>query len=92
MGIYREMPAVKNFLQDITNPFLLLIFGIVFTALLQSSSAVTTIIIAMASQGLLIGGGGNAVLYGSHYPAVPVYAAEISDCGSCASCDAPGRV
>ena len=63
MGIYKEMPAVQNFLSDITNPFLLLIFGIVFTALLQSSSAVTTIIIAMASQGLLIGGGGNAVLY-----------------------------
>ncbi|MBQ7831102.1 MAG: Na/Pi cotransporter family protein [Clostridia bacterium] len=63
MGIYKEMPAVQDFLKNITNPFLLLIFGIVFTALLQSSSAVTTIIIAMASQGLLIGGGGNAVLY-----------------------------
>ena len=45
------------------NPFLLLAFGIIFTALLQSSSAVTTIIIAMAAQGLMIGGGGNAVLF-----------------------------
>lgn len=63
MSIYKELPAVKNFLEVITNPFLLLLFGIVFTALLQSSSAVTTIIIAMAIEGLVIGGGGNAVLY-----------------------------
>ncbi len=63
MSIYSEMPAVKDFLAKISNPFLLLFFGIVFTAILQSSSAVTTIIIAMASQGLIIGGGGNAVLY-----------------------------
>jgi len=48
---------------SISNPFLLLIIGIVFTALMQSSSAVTTIIIIMASEGLAIGGGGNAVLY-----------------------------
>lgn len=48
---------------SITNPFLLLLIGIIFTALMQSSSAVTTIIIIMASEGLAIGGGGNAVLY-----------------------------
>ncbi len=63
MSVYSKMPAVTNFLETINNPFLLLLFGIVFTAVLQSSSAVTTIIIAMASQGLIIGGGGNAVLY-----------------------------
>ena len=63
MSVYSNMPEVKNFLGAISNPFLLLVFGIVFTAVLQSSSAVTTIIIAMASQGLIIGGGGNAVLY-----------------------------
>ena len=63
MSPYKESPAVQNLLTSLNNPFLLLMFGIVFTALLQSSSAVTTIIIAMASQGLLIGGGGNAVLF-----------------------------
>lgn len=63
MSSYKESQAVLNFLGSISNPFLLLIFGIAFTALLQSSSAVTTIIIAMATQGLVIGGGGNAVLY-----------------------------
>ena len=55
--------TVRKLLGSLSNPFLLLAFGVVFTALLQSSSAVTTIIIAMASQGLIIGGGGNAVLY-----------------------------
>lgn len=63
MSGYSKSEAVMNFLGSLSNPFLLLLFGIVFTALLQSSSAVTTIIIAMAGQGLLIGGGGNAVLY-----------------------------
>ncbi|MBQ8428813.1 MAG: Na/Pi cotransporter family protein [Clostridia bacterium] len=63
MSGYKESAAVQNLLRSMSNPFLLLAFGIVFTALLQSSSAVTTIIIAMAGQGLLIGGGGNAVLY-----------------------------
>lgn len=47
----------------IENPFLLLAFGIVLTALVQSSSAVTSVIITMAANKLVIGGGGNAVLY-----------------------------
>ena len=63
MSTYKQSETVINLLSSMKNPFLLLLFGIVFTALLQSSSAVTTIIIAMATQGLLIGGGGNAVLY-----------------------------
>jgi len=54
---------VKKIFGAVTNPFLLLIIGIIFTALMQSSSAVTTIIIIMVSEGLQIGGGGNAVLY-----------------------------
>lgn len=63
MSSYKTNPFVIEMLTSLSNPFLLLLFGIVFTALLQSSSAVTTIIIAMATQGLIIGGGGNAVLY-----------------------------
>ena len=63
MSGYKDSPEVQGLLASLSNPFLLLAFGVVFTALLQSSSAVTTIIIAMASEGLLIGGGGNAVLF-----------------------------
>lgn len=55
--------ALKNLLVKVDNPFLLLIIGILFTALIQSSSAVTTILITMAAQGLVVGSGGNCVLY-----------------------------
>lgn len=55
---------VSGALSKISNPFLLLLIGIVLTALVQSSSAVTAIVITMASAGLVIGGGaGNAVYY-----------------------------
>ena len=54
---------MQRFLTAIENPFLLLAFGIVLTALVQSSSAVTSVIITMAANKLVIGGGGNAVLY-----------------------------
>ena len=50
-------------LQSLTNPLLLILFGIVFTAIVQSSSAVTGIVVSMAASGIVIGGGGNAVLY-----------------------------
>ncbi|MBQ2769107.1 MAG: Na/Pi cotransporter family protein [Clostridia bacterium] len=63
MESYKTSPAVTSLLASINNPFLLLLFGIVFTAILQSSSAVTTIIISMAANGLVIGGGGNAILF-----------------------------
>ena len=63
MAIFKEMPAVTEFLISCQNPFLLLVFGIVFTTLLQSSSATTTIIISMVAQGLQIGDGGNSVLF-----------------------------
>ncbi len=70
MKVYADIekyPQVAQFLSSLTNPFLLLLFGIVFTALMQSSSAVTSIIISMASAGLVIGQVDgqmtNAVLY-----------------------------
>ncbi len=64
MSIYRDNAAIKEFLASATNPFVLLLVGTAFTALVQSSSAVTSLIITMAGQGLLIGGAGtNAVLF-----------------------------
>ena len=59
----KEVPVVQEFLTTLSNPFLLLLFGIALTALVQSSSAVTVIIVEMAGVGLVVGGGGNAVLY-----------------------------
>ena len=49
-------PAITGFLSSMNDPFILLLFGIVFTTLMQSSSAGTTIIIGMASAGLVFGG------------------------------------
>ena len=63
MVYYKDDVNVQRFLTAIENPFLLLAFGIVLTALVQSSSAVTSVIITMAANKLVIGGGGNAPLY-----------------------------
>lgn len=58
-----ESENVKRFLSELNNPFLLLLIGIVLTAILQSSSAVTSIIIVMVG----VSGGntlqGNSALY-----------------------------
>lgn len=63
MSVFKEMPAVTEFLTSCKNPLLLLLFGIVFTTLLQSSSATTTIIISMVAQGLTVGDSSNSVLF-----------------------------
>lgn len=63
MEIFKTSPAIMNALVSINNPFLLLLIGIGFTALVQSSSAVTTIIISMVGAGLTIGDTPNAVLF-----------------------------
>ncbi len=48
-----ESAAFVNFLTALSNPALALLFGIAFTALLQSSSSATVIFQAFAIQGLL---------------------------------------
>ena len=56
-------PAI-NFFASINNPFILLLIGIVLTAIMQSSAATTSIIIAMAATGLAFGGTGtNGTLF-----------------------------
>ena len=51
---------ITAILQSVTNPFLLLIIGVVLTALLQSSSALTAILISMLTAGLVIGRAGSS--------------------------------
>lgn len=55
--------AIQVIFEVVQNPFLLLLAGVLLTALVQSSSATTSIIIAMSVAGLTIGTGGNEVLY-----------------------------
>lgn len=63
MGFIKDSEEIQKALEFISNPFLLILIGILITALVQSSSAVTAILITMAAQGIVIGGGGNAILY-----------------------------
>ena len=64
MSIFQTAPAFEHALQVVTNPFLLILIGMVFTAIVQSSSAVTTIIVTLAANGTFIGpAGSNCVLF-----------------------------
>ena len=63
MKVFSDSQLFLDLLQSLSNPFLLLIFGIVFTALMQSSSATTTILISMVGAGLMIGTSPNHILF-----------------------------
>lgn len=63
MAGFADNEGVKNALQAVTNPILLLLIGAGITAVVQSSSAVTSVLIVMAQQGLVVGGGGNGILF-----------------------------
>ena len=55
--------AIQGMFETVSDPFLLLLAGVLLTALVQSSSATTSVIIAMSVAGLTIGTGGNEALY-----------------------------
>ncbi len=64
MAVFEQSTWFTDALQAISNPFLLILIGMAFTALVQSSSAVTSIIVALVSSGnVIIGDGGNSVLF-----------------------------
>lgn len=63
MVIFRTSDVLLDFLKTCDNPILLLLFGVAFTALIQSSSAVTTILITMVASGISIGTNSNSILY-----------------------------
>ena len=53
MDVFAESPAVSSFLARFTNPFLLVLVGLVLTAIVQSSSVLTSMAIAMTVSGLI---------------------------------------
>lgn len=64
MKFLQDLQVLKDFLSMCNNPILLLLFGIIFTAAIQSSSASTSIVIMMLSAGAVIGSPeSNAPLY-----------------------------
>lgn len=50
MSIFSQSDKISAFLAKISNPALLLLFGVLFTALIQSSSAVSGIVITMVAS------------------------------------------
>ena len=64
MSFMRDIPEINNFIAELDNPILLLLIGVLFTAIVQSSSAVTSIIVLIgASNPNAFGGSGNAVYF-----------------------------
>lgn len=53
MGKFAQMQSVRHFFQLTANPFLLVLIGLIVTAIVQSSSATTGILIALSFSGLI---------------------------------------
>jgi phosphate:Na+ symporter len=62
----RQYDPFIDFMREIDNPLLGILFGAVFTALVQSSSATTGIVIALASQGFVSLEAGIALALGAN--------------------------
>lgn len=62
----RSFEPFLELMVSMENPFLGLLVGAAFTALVQSSSATTGIVIALATQGLLSLPGGIALIFGAN--------------------------
>ena len=54
---------ISKILSYINNPLLLLLMGVLVTALIQSSSALTSIVIGLAAAGVVVGGNGDGVYF-----------------------------
>lgn len=62
-SIRENLDSIQSLFENVQNPFLLFLIGIILTAIVQSSSAIASVIIAMSVAGLTIGTGGNEVLF-----------------------------
>ncbi|MEG1791387.1 MAG: Na/Pi cotransporter family protein [Clostridia bacterium] len=66
MKVFSEAPQIVAIIAKMSNPFVLLIFGVLFTALIQSSSAVSGIVITMSAVGMLTFDQGMFIILGSN--------------------------
>ena len=53
MDALAKLPEIKEFLASVKDPLMLVLFGAVLTAIVQSSSVVTSIALTMAAAGLI---------------------------------------
>ena len=56
----------EDVMKDMENPFMGILFGAAFTAVVQSSSATTGVLIVLAQQGLISLEGGIPVIFGAN--------------------------
>ncbi len=66
MDSFKELEVFRTFMASITNPTLLVIIGMAFTALIQSSSVMTGIAITMLATGLITLDQGIYITLGSN--------------------------
>jgi phosphate:Na+ symporter len=62
----RTYPAFIDLMRDMENPFMGILIGAAFTAIVQSSSATTGVLIVLAQQGLITLEGGIPVIFGAN--------------------------
>ena len=62
----RTYPAFINLMKDLENPFMGILIGAAFTAVVQSSSATTGVLIVLAQQGLISLEAGIPVILGAN--------------------------
>ncbi|MCP3900328.1 MAG: Na/Pi cotransporter family protein [Desulfobacteraceae bacterium] len=62
----RTYPAFIDLMKDLENPFMGILIGACFTAVVQSSSATTGVLIVLAQQGLISLEAGIPVIFGSN--------------------------
>ncbi len=65
-GPLRQWPPFIDAMQNMRNPLLSILFGLIFTAIVQSSSATTGIVIVLASQGLISLESGIGLVFGAN--------------------------
>ena len=66
MNPLRTYPVFIGLMQDLENPFMGILVGAVFTAVVQSSSATTGVLIVLAQQGLISLEAGIPVIFGAN--------------------------
>lgn len=62
----RTYPDFINLMRDLENPFMGILIGAAFTAVVQSSSATTGVLIVLAQQGLITLEAGIPVIFGAN--------------------------
>ncbi|MBU0973020.1 MAG: Na/Pi cotransporter family protein [Proteobacteria bacterium] len=66
MNPLRSFPTFIDLMKDLENPFMGIVFGTAFTAVVQSSSATTGVLIVLAQQGLISLEAGIPVIFGAN--------------------------